>query len=262
MNVIIANKYKEMLMSLDIEVIKSIEGEFEVDEIINSFTNFYFDRMILDITAIKDYQNLDNLQKLSINFDMNKVILLLDDSEESSSQSYLSRLISMGIYNFTRNSEGIKYLLENPNSYRDVAHLQSLNTESGQYIEDGNVTRIIGIKNLTEGAGATTFTYILKKHLENNYNVCAIEVDKRDFNFFDSKEMYSINSSDLAKELMKKRGYNVILIDLNGFDDPDICTDILYLVEPTRIKLNKLLLKDRNVFEKHKKDKIYFNRHS
>ncbi len=260
MNVIIANKYKEMLMSLDIEVIKSIEGEFEVDEIINSFTNFYFDRMILDITAIKDYQNLDNLQKLSINFDMNKVILLLDDSEESSSQSYLSRLISMGIYNFTRNSEGIKYLLENPNSYRDVAHLQSLNTESGQCIEDGNVTRIIGIKNLTEGAGATTFTYILKKHLENNYNVCAIEVDKRDFNFFDSKEMYSINSSDLAKELMKKRGYNVILIDLNGFDDPDICTDILYLVEPTRIKLNKLLLKDRNVFEKHKKDKIVLNK--
>lgn len=52
MNVIIANKYKEMLMNLDIEVIKSIEGEFDVDEIINNFTNFYFDRMILDITAI------------------------------------------------------------------------------------------------------------------------------------------------------------------------------------------------------------------
>ena len=37
MNVIIANKYKEMLMNLDIEVIKSIEGEFDVDEIINNF---------------------------------------------------------------------------------------------------------------------------------------------------------------------------------------------------------------------------------
>ena len=33
MNVIIANKYKKMLMNLDIEVIKSIEGEFDVDEI-------------------------------------------------------------------------------------------------------------------------------------------------------------------------------------------------------------------------------------
>ena len=44
MNVIIANKYKEMLMNLDIEVIKSIEGEFEVSEIVDQFTNFYFDR--------------------------------------------------------------------------------------------------------------------------------------------------------------------------------------------------------------------------
>lgn len=86
MNVIIANKYKEMLMNLDIEVIKSIEGEFEVSEIVDQFTNFYFDRMILDITAIKNYQNLDNLQKLSINFDMNKVILLLDNSEESNTK--------------------------------------------------------------------------------------------------------------------------------------------------------------------------------
>ena len=105
MNVIIANKYKEMLLSLDIPVIKSLEGVYDVNDIIENFTNFYFDRMILDITAIKDYTNLDNLQKLSINLDMGKVILLLDDSEESSSSAYLSKLISMGIYNFTRNEE-------------------------------------------------------------------------------------------------------------------------------------------------------------
>ena len=97
MNVIIANKYKEMLMNLDIEVIKSIEGEFEVSEIVDQFTNFYFDRMILDITAIKNYQNLDNLQKLSINFDMNKVILLLDNSEESNTKNYLSKKIIFSI---------------------------------------------------------------------------------------------------------------------------------------------------------------------
>ena len=41
------------------------------------------------------------------NLDMDKVILLLDDSEESSSTTYLSKLISMGIYNFTKNVEGI-----------------------------------------------------------------------------------------------------------------------------------------------------------
>ena len=114
MNVIVANKYKDMLNGLDIEVIKSLEGVYDVDYIINEFSNFYFNRMILDITALKDYNNIDNLQKLSINLDMSKVILLLDESPESSSSAYLSKIISMGIYNFTRNLEGVKYLLQNP----------------------------------------------------------------------------------------------------------------------------------------------------
>ena len=43
---------------LDIDVIKSITGEFTVDEIIQSFSNFFFNRMFLDITSIKDYQNI------------------------------------------------------------------------------------------------------------------------------------------------------------------------------------------------------------
>ena len=67
MNVIIANKYKDMLMGLNIEIIKSMEGVFEVDEIIDTFSNFYFDRMILDITAIKNYTDLDNLAKAIVN---------------------------------------------------------------------------------------------------------------------------------------------------------------------------------------------------
>lgn len=256
MNVIVANKYKEMLMNLDIEVIKSIEGEFEVDEIIDTFSNFYFDRMILDITAIKDYQNLDNLQKLSINFDMNKVILVLDDSEESSSKTYLSKLISMGIYNFAKNIDAIKYMLENPNTYRDVAHLHLVNNEVTTEEVISGVTRIIGVKSLTEGAGATTLCYLMKKQLQENYTVCALEVDRRDFMYFDSKDMEYTSSNDLAKELMKKRDYNVVIIDLNGFSDPEVCNDILYLVEPSTIKLNKLLMKDRHAFEKAKNGKI------
>ena len=126
MNVIVANKYQPMLSGLQIDVIKSLNGEFEVDELISTFSNFFFQRMILDITAIKDYQDIRNLQKLSMSLDMSKVILLLDDNEDSSSSTYLSRLISMGVYNFTRNQEGIMYLLNHPNTYRDVAHIHQL----------------------------------------------------------------------------------------------------------------------------------------
>ena len=123
MNVIIANRYQTMLQSLNIDVIKMLNGEFEVSEIVSSFQNFYFQRMIIDVTSIKFYKDIKTIQTLSISLDMEKIILLLDDSPETNSSEYLSQLISMGIYNFTKNADGVLYLYNNPNSYRDVAYI-------------------------------------------------------------------------------------------------------------------------------------------
>ena len=78
MNVIIANKYKDMLSGLDIEVIKSLEGVYDVDYVINEFSNFYFDRMILDITALRDFENIDVLQKLQILMRVLLVVICLN----------------------------------------------------------------------------------------------------------------------------------------------------------------------------------------
>lgn len=119
MNAIVANKYQQDLDSLGFDVIKSIYGEFDVDYIISTFKDFYFKKMFLDITAIKDNQNIKNLQKLVISLDMNKVILFLGE-DGFNSPSFYSNLISLGIYNFTRNVEGARYLYDNPNSYRNV----------------------------------------------------------------------------------------------------------------------------------------------
>lgn len=65
-------------------------------------------------------------QKLSISLPADKIILLLPTTSETTSSLYLSRIISMGIYNFTTNLDGVKYLLDNPNSYKDVAHIQQM----------------------------------------------------------------------------------------------------------------------------------------
>ena len=177
MNVIVSNKYQSMLETLGIDVIKSINGEFEPEEIIKTFDNFYFQRMILDVTAIKGYTDIKNIQKLSIALDMNKIILLLDDSPECNAPEYLSKLVSIGIYNFTKNTDGIMYLLNNPNTYRDVAHIQQLENQV-QVVErvverDGEMpavsaskTRIIGLRNVTKESGSSTLTYIMKKQLE------------------------------------------------------------------------------------------------
>ena len=74
MNVIVSNKYQTMLENLGIDVIKNLNGEFDVDEIINTFKDFFYQRMILDITAIRGYNDIRNLQKLSISLNMDKVM--------------------------------------------------------------------------------------------------------------------------------------------------------------------------------------------
>lgn len=247
MNVIVANKYETMLQDLNIDIIKRLDGEFEVDDLIAQFENFFFQRMILDITAIKDYKDIKNLQKLSISLNMDRVILLLDDSPESTSAEYLSKLISMGIYNFTRNVEGIMYLYEHPNNYRDVAHIHQLEASDGpnileRYTKSQGV-RVIGIKNVTKQSGATTLIYMMKKQLEKNYDVKAIEVDKRDFVFFRDKELISSTTTEVGGLLAKYSNSDVILVDINDSALAEsLVQTVIYLIEPSIIKLNKMMM--------------------
>ena len=64
MNVIISNKYQSLLANLNIDVIKSINGEFSVDELVQQFQSFYYNKMIIDITAIKGYEDINVMQSL------------------------------------------------------------------------------------------------------------------------------------------------------------------------------------------------------
>lgn len=280
MNVIIANKYSQMLANLKIDIIKNVQGEFDVDDIVSNFQNFFFNKMILDITAIRDYENIANIQKLSFGLDMSKVILLLDDSPKVNSPSYISELISMGIYNFTRNIDAVAYLVNNPNSYKDVAqyHIlggsgntgkQNISLDPGQVNSDfinesvNKVfmgTRVIAISNLTEHAGATTLTYMLKKSLSAHYKVLAIEVDKHDFMYFNDGDLRSVTSGELESITKNPSSdYEVILVDIN--DSPKVSTikEVIRLIEPTTLKLNKMIRLDRMVLEKMKNYQIVLN---
>ena len=269
MNVIISNKYQSLLTNLDVDVIKSINGEFDIDEIVSNFTNFFYNKMILDITAIKDYQNINTLQQLSVGLDMSKIILLLDDSEIVNSPMFLSQLVSMGIYNFTRNIDAVKFLIDNPNSYKDVASYHQLNNTPVSTINETGATqdnfnrlglRVIGVKNVTNHAGSTTLTYLLKKHLEKAYNVVAVEVDSNDFMYFNDKTLKTTTSLDLPSFIATNSSAEVILVDLNDKGSIGSCTEVIYLIEPGLIKLNKLIRKDHKAFEKLKNKKVVLNR--
>ena len=271
MNVIISNKYRDALSTLDIEVIKSLDGEFSVEEIVETFKNFFFQKMILDVTALKDYKNIKTLQQLSLSLDMDRLILLLDGSPETSSPEYLSDLISMHIYNFTMNVEGVKWLYDHPNSYRDVAQYHQLDTNhepstinvinNSYSTPEIRKSVIICLKDVTAEAGATTLAYIMRKQLARNYNAVAIEVDKHDFMYFDDDNCKSISNIELGNTISKFSNMDAIIIDANNSPAAEgLSSETLYLVEPSKIKLNKLLSKNPRALMSVKDKKIVLNK--
>ncbi|MBE6155911.1 MAG: hypothetical protein E7164_04060 [Firmicutes bacterium] len=269
MNVIVSNKYQTLLSNLNIDVIKNINGVFSVDDLAVQFRNFFYNKMILDLTALENYEDINTIQRLSVALDMNKVILLLDDSPRVNSAMYLSQLVSMGIYNFTKNLDAITFLMDNPNSYKDVASFHQLNMtaediarqeQESNYSQGFIGQRIIGVKNLTDHAGSTTLTYLLKKHIENLYKVKAVEIGKHDFVYLNDNGLDSVSSFDLKNYLNKNTDQEVILIDLADEDVEQYCTDVIYLIEPGLIQLNRLIRQDNRVFEKMKGKKMVLNR--
>lgn len=279
MNVLITNQQEAVLAGLQIEIIKTLRGEYDVEEIIGQFSNFFFGRMILDVTAIKNYKDIVNYQKLSIGLPVDKIILVLPNDPVISDPGFISKLISMGFYNFGKTFEEIVYLVDHPNTYKDVAHMHILdpvvpvsNVVVGEVkaptqavasgpIPAAPVSRIIGFKNVTVNAGATTLVYLMKRELEKNHgkSVVAIEVNKREFIYFNDPSLLSVSKQDITSTLLKVRDYNIILIDLNDCD-PNVCDEVIYLVEPSILKLNKLLKLDGDAFNRLKGKKVVLNK--
>ena len=318
MNVIIANKFKDSLSNLNIDVIKRMDGEFEAETITETFTNFYFNKMILDITALKDHFNISVMQSLIAGIDATKIILFLDNDPRINN-AYLSQIISLGIYNFTRELSGITYLMDNPNSYKDVAQYHELaNGNSGGFTGGNNTpnifgnnnnnnvspnaytpppstnnifspevpnngqmtygsmpeqnynqgfnvtsnnTLVIGFKNLTNGAGSTSLIYMLKKQLKD-YKVLAVEVNGTDFTYFNDPELVSATNQQINNVKNKFSQYEIVLVDINNSSlaTDGTCNEVIYLLEPSTIKLNALMRKDRRVLSRLKNNKIVLNK--
>ena len=174
----------------------------------------------------------------------------------------------MGIYNFTNDINVIRYLIDNPNSYKDVANFHNINgykrpalNENAVDTTRGKISqKVIGIKNVTDHAGATTLTYLMKIHLDKVYKVKAVEIDANDFEYFNDSSLDSISSMNFSDYIASNSNCDVILVDLNNSDVTNYCNDIIYLIEPGRIQLNKLIRKDNMIFEELKGKKIVLNR--
>jgi hypothetical protein len=306
MNVVVANKQQNDLMNLDIDIIKSLNGEYESSEIVSMFKSFFYSRMILDVTALKNNDSMDTYSTLINGLDVDKIIFLLPQGSQLCTPSFLSKLIDLGIYNFTTNAAGVMYLYGKPNTLKDVEHIKDIAKQKEQELakkieeakiaaakaasniiasddeevienkSDANDTgasvitkgvssvskaTIIGIKNVTEHAGATTLTYIIKRELASVFgsqNIVAIEVDSKDFSAFNEKNMFSTTSANLKKTISEHSNATIIVLDLNGYDE-SICDDVIYLIEPSIMMLNKLIMSNKDIFTTLKDKKVILN---
>lgn len=279
MNVIVTNRLKEITSSLNIDVSEILDGTYTVDDLTTKFDTVFFNRMIIDITALKS-RKFNDFQKLAISFDTSRIILLIAD-EDINNPVFLSEIISLGIYNYATNRDAILYLYNNPNHYRDVASKHSLDitvtsdvtsskklapvsvkdivktpemafkpkekVEFEANIDTSVFPKVVGFRNLTEHAGATTLIYMLHKELSKYFRVAAVEIDKSDFLYLAYRDFFSTTSLRLNRDLQKIADYDIILLDLNDYDSTSLCEETIYLLEPTTIKLNKAIRKYKNL---------------
>lgn len=283
MNVIVSNKKQNELANLEIDIIKSLNGEYSVSELVEMFKSFFYNKMILDVTAIKDYDSLGTYQELVNGLVPDKIIFLLPEGSKLCTPNFLSHLIDLGIYNFTTDINGVLYLLKKSNTLSDVEHIKNMGNESTSNDEitnnngdkeikedlvktsakiDNGVT-VIGFKNVTEHAGSTTLIYMLKKELSRVYGkeaVIAVELNKKDFMYLGDKHLLSIGENEIMTTISTNSSAKIVLVDLNNAVDDSYCGDVIYLIEPTTIKLNKLIQRNRTVFNGLSSKKVILNK--
>lgn len=257
MNVVISNKYREELRNIGIEISGVLEGTYSAEQIISAFSNYYYEKIILDITAVKDYMNISNLlvelKKMFSILDSTKSIILFENSPEFNNDMFISNLVSNGIYNYAFDLNQVIELFNNPRSYGEVNSYDVLSTSN-------DVSRVIGIKNVTEHAGTTTLIYMMMNELSKKYSVKCIEVNKDDFKYFKNEKMKSINAESFMNEILTEPYPEVILVDQNNYDNEFLIKETIYLLEPSILKFNKAIDMNPDLINELKDKRVIFNK--
>ena len=249
MNIVIENLNSNIIDSISIATIKRLSGVYDVGALFNEISALNYEKAIIDITAINNYNDINTLKSLISFIKSDKLILVIN--KDNVSLEYLKNIIEIGIYNIAYTVEHIVELYSNPNNYEDAIILVNKGVKT---------TKIIVFKNITKHAGATTLIYILKKHLDKARKVLALEIDKLDFNFFYNKEMISVADNAVDMTLEKYGNQDIILIDLNNSKNAyKYCDEVIYLVEPTMIRINESMMIDPTIFNSLKDKKVILN---
>ena len=135
MNIIVTNKYKDLIYGANIEIMKELNGVFQVSEIANSFNSIFYKKLIIDATALAGFPKEEVLKELTRAFDTEKLILFLPP-DDPPPKKFLSLLVKLNIYNFTDNVKGLHSLVIKSNSYEDVKEFSYVSPNNRQENEN------------------------------------------------------------------------------------------------------------------------------
>ena len=127
MNILITNNNRQYLINFDYNILKEIQGEFDSKEIISMLQQISYNKVILDITAIKNYNNLQNIRELTTNIESDRIIIVLANEPVTISDYYISNLVNMGIYNFTVIPSEVIKLINYPRTYEEARNIKLSN---------------------------------------------------------------------------------------------------------------------------------------
>lgn len=265
MNIIVTNKYRDLIYSTNIEILKELNGVYKVNQIASSFNSIFYKKIIIDATALQDFPKESVLKELSKSFDMDKLILFLPP-DNPPPRKFLSFLVSLNIYNFTDNPKGLLELIQRSNTIDNVKDylVQEINEQPivqqdlDEDIYSNNGRIVLGISNIQSNENSTKLIYMIKNELNSlGKKVLSIEINKNNFVYYKSDDMVSIPENKIREYLNNNFGNDVILIDSNN-NLENICDDVIYLLDPSLWEVNKLLFSNRMIFQKLKGKKIIF----
>ena len=288
-------EFKKLLIELKIynfttnidDVIKFIEKPNTYEDALKSIDSAFSDDVYVD-NSIKEGEveqnSFDHEDNTSNNGDLsldNQIDVPLQNSKSS-----LGDLLNNLTFNHKQDQEGDSNDAYEDNNVttegnnqnidfnKDIVY-ESNNTNlnnnifliPGDYDNDYNESSpkesnkaVIGFKGITIHAGCTSLIYMLHKMLINmKKDVISIEVGKNDFRLFRDSKMISVNEDEL-ENVINNLKESIILVDLNDYTNFSICNEVLYLVEPSTIKLNGLMATNRYVFRELKDKKVLLNK--
>ena len=95
MNIVIENLNSSIIDSISIATVKRLNGTYDVGTLFNEISSLSYEKVIMDITSLNNYNDINVLKSLISFIKPDKLILVLN--KENISIEYLNSIIEIGI---------------------------------------------------------------------------------------------------------------------------------------------------------------------